>query len=208
MSYCFISRLMNHIMMIVISKFIASLFVIPKRPKFDLDSQKLKIICPNFVLSNATQGSRSCQFSKPKQTFSLIKQKKVKKTGWFWETRWQRVKEQKKSVWLNRDLSRNLSDIATTQWVKLISEFQYKFVFTSAFYIGVHGWDKAPLSMMIYSLFFLPPFCEGGAILNWNWRTIFFKWRNIKLRKQGMHLIIVFNPLHCALYNMQSALQF
>ena len=47
--YCFIPRLMNHIMMIVISKFIASLFVIPKHPKLDLDSQKLKIICPNFV---------------------------------------------------------------------------------------------------------------------------------------------------------------
>ena len=90
-----------------------------------------------------------------------------------------------------------------------MSEFQYKFVFTSAFYNGVpaSGWDKAPLSMMIYSMFFLPPFCEGGAILNWNWRTIFFKWRNIKLRKQGMHLIIVFNPLNytkCSLlYNFK-----
>ena len=85
--------------MIVISKFIASLFVIPKRPKFDLDSQKLKLICPNFVLSNATQGSRSCQFSKPTQTFSSIKQKKSeKKPDDFEKQDWQRVKEQKKSV--------------------------------------------------------------------------------------------------------------
>ena len=97
MSYCFSTSLMDHTTMIIISKFIFSLFESPKHPKFDLNHLELKIICPNFVQSIATQGSRSCQFPKPKQTFSWMKQKKVKKNGWFWETRWQTVREQQKS---------------------------------------------------------------------------------------------------------------
>ena len=79
MSYCFSTSLMDHTTMIIISKFIFSLFESPKHPKFDLNHLELKIICPNFVQSIATQGSRSCQFPKPKQTFSWMKQKKVKK---------------------------------------------------------------------------------------------------------------------------------
>ena len=59
-------------MMIIIYKLIESLFVRPKRPKFVLDSQKHKTICLKYVSSNATQGSRDCQFSKTKQTFSLM----------------------------------------------------------------------------------------------------------------------------------------
>ena len=61
MLYCFKPRLMNHIMMNVISEFIASIFVVPNRPIFDW-SNHLEIICPDFVKLKATQGSRSCHF--------------------------------------------------------------------------------------------------------------------------------------------------
>jgi hypothetical protein len=46
-------------------------------------------------------------------------------------------------------------------------------------YIGIYtlqsngvlasGWDKAPLSYMIYSALFMPPFCKGGAVLSYTY---------------------------------------
>ena len=79
MSYCFSSSLMDHITMIIISKFIFSLFEWPKHPKFDLNHLELKIICPILFNRSLHKAPEAVSFQNQNKLLVEWNRKKWKK---------------------------------------------------------------------------------------------------------------------------------